>query len=63
MTLIKEQVRKVLDDLPEEFTFDDLVSELFLLEKIARRAEMADRGTDFLSQADVEARMQEWLTK
>jgi hypothetical protein len=63
MTLMKEQVRKVLDDFPDEFAFDDLVSELFLLEKIARRAEMADRGNDFVSQADVEARMQKWLTK
>jgi hypothetical protein len=62
MSPMKEQARKVIDELPDDSTFEDLLHELYVMEKIARRAEQADRGV-FVSQADAEARMQKWLTK
>jgi hypothetical protein len=59
----KEQVQKVLQELPDDCTVEDVQYELYVLERLRRRIEMADRGDDFVPQAEVEARMQKWLIK
>ncbi len=59
----KEQVQKVLEQLPDDCSVEDVQYELYVLERLRRRVELADRGTDFVSQGEVEARMQKWLIK
>jgi hypothetical protein len=59
----KEQVQKVLEQLPDDCSVEDVQYELYVLERLRRRVEMADRGNDLVPQSEVEARMQKWLIK
>jgi hypothetical protein len=52
----KEQVQKVLEQLPDDCSVEDVQYQLYVLERLRRRVEMADRGNDFVSQSEVEAR-------
>ncbi len=63
MLTAKQQVQKVLEQLPEDCTLEDVHHQLYVLEKLRRRVEMADQGTDFVSQDEVEERMKKWLIK
>jgi hypothetical protein len=62
MTSVKEQVRQVLEKLPDDCSYEDVQYQLYVLETLQRRVEMADRG-DFISQEEAEKRMQKWLPK
>jgi hypothetical protein len=59
----KEQVQKVLEQLPDDCSVEDVQYELYVLERLRHRVELADRGSDFIPQSEVEARMQKWLIK
>jgi hypothetical protein len=52
----KEQVQKVLEQLPDDCSVEDVQYQLYVLERLRRRVEMADRENDFVSQSEVEAR-------
>ena len=55
----KQQVQKVLEQLPEDCTVEDIQYQLYVLERIRRRVEMANAdGAQFIPQDEVEARMQ-----
>lgn len=56
-TLLKEQLEK----LPEEFSIDELVERLVLIEKIERGIVQSDRG-EVISDADMDSEVERWFT-
>ncbi|MEA2691862.1 MAG: hypothetical protein QOJ16_1249 [Acidobacteriota bacterium] len=44
MRTVKEQARNVIDTLPEDATWDDLMYELYVRQKIATGLEAAEQG-------------------
>ena len=62
MQTAKQDVRDMLDRLPEGSTYEDIQYHLYVLEKIRRGVERAEReGT--VTQAEAEARLSKWITK
>ena len=59
-TTAKQQVRKVLEKLPDDCTLEDVQYELYVIQKIRARSKMADAGK-FVSQEEAEKRMDKWL--
>ena len=59
-TTAKQQVRKVLEKLPDDCTLEDVQYELYVIQKIRTRSKMADAGK-FISQEEAEKRMDKWL--
>lgn len=62
MQTAKQEVRELLDQLPEDATVEDIHYHLYVLEKI-RRGEARAKTEGTLSQDDVEARLAKWITK
>jgi predicted transcriptional regulator len=56
----KEEVRKLLDVLPEGVSFEDIHYHIYVQEAIRRGLEAAERG-ELIDQEDVERRMAKWL--
>ncbi len=62
MNTAKKEVRELLDRLPEDCTLEDIQYHLYVVEKIQRGIERAEKeGT--VSQEDVEKRFSRWTTK
>ena len=59
---VKQMVKAVLRRLPEDCTLEDVQYELYVLQTIQRRLELSERG-DFLTQEEVERRVEKWLAK
>ncbi len=57
----KEQVRKLLEDLPDDVSIEDIQYHLYVSQKIEAGLEDADRGRT-LSTEEVGVRMARWLT-
>ncbi|CAN5894898.1 hypothetical protein BH11GEM1_BH11GEM1_32080 [soil metagenome] len=51
MSCAKQLLREVVEHLPEDATVEDAMDRLYLLAKVARGLEAADRG-DVMSQED-----------
>jgi predicted transcriptional regulator len=62
MTGVKQQVREVLEQLPDDCSLEDVQYRLYVLETLRKRTEAADRG-DFVDQDEVERRLSKWLQK
>ena len=60
MERAKEEVRKLLDMLPEEVSFEDIHYHIYVQEAIRRGLEAAERG-DLVDQEEIERRMAKWL--
>jgi len=62
MNTAKEEVRSILDNLPDECVLEDIQYHLYVVEKIQRGI---DRGNTegLLSQEDVERKFSKWTTK
>ena len=60
MTSAKENVRRLLDELPDEATFEDIQYHIYVQEAVQRGLDAADRG-ELLDQEEVERRMAKWL--
>jgi predicted transcriptional regulator len=58
----KQQVRKILDHLPDDCSAEDVQYHLYVIEKIRRRLESAERG-EVVSQTEAEQRLERWLVK
>ena len=56
----KQQILKAIDDLPDDARVEDALERLYLLYKVERGLQQADRG-ELLSQDEVLQRMAEWL--
>jgi hypothetical protein len=61
MLAIKDEVRTLLERLPDDCSLEDIQYHLYVIEKIRRSgARVAQDGT--LSQDEVEKRFQRWLS-
>ena len=62
MNTAKEEVRALLDTLPDECAIEDIQYHLYVVEKIQRGIARADiEGS--LSQEEVERKFSKWTTK
>jgi len=62
MSTPKEEVRKMLDRLPDDSSFEDIQYHIYVREKIERGLKDVAEGR-VLSQEEVERRMSKWLGK
>lgn len=62
MKTAKEEVRRMLDQIPDDATFEDIQYHIYVREKIERGLRDVQEGR-LLSQEEVEQRMSKWLGK
>ena len=62
MRTAKEEVRKMLEHLPDDVSFEDIQYHIYVREKIERGFQDVQEGR-VLSQEDIEDRMSKWLGK
>ena len=62
MRTAKEKVRRMLDQIPDDATFEDIQYHIYVREKIERGLKDIQEGR-LLSQEEVEQRMSKWLGK
>jgi len=62
MAGVKQQVIKMIQDLPDEVTIDDVMAELYFRIQVDAGLEELDGG-EGIPQEEVEKRMAKWLTK
>ena len=62
MRTAKEEVRRILDQIPDDATFEDIQYHIYVREKIERGLKDIQEGR-LLSQEEVEQRMSKWLGK
>jgi len=60
MATAKQEVRKILDTLPEEASLEDIQHHLYVLQRIERGRQDVRAGR-VLSHDEVEKRMSKWL--
>ena len=60
MNTAKEEVRKMLDYLPDDVSFEDIQYHIYVREKIELGLKDIDEGR-ILSREEVEERMAKWL--
>ena len=60
MSTAKDEVRKLLEQLPENSSFEDIQYHIYVREKIERGLNEIKQG-HVLSQEEVERRMSKWL--
>ena len=59
MATAKEEVRRILDQIPDDSLFEDIQYHIYVREKIERGLKDAEEG-HVLSQEEVERRMLRW---
>ena len=62
MSAAKEEVRAILDKLPDDCSLEDVQYHLYVVEKIHRGIERADKE-GVLSQDEVERKLNKWTSK
>ena len=60
MSTAKEEVRKMLDSLPDEVSYEDIQYHIYVRQKVERGLKDVEEGRVF-SQEEVERRMSKWL--
>ncbi|MGH7406413.1 MAG: hypothetical protein ACREKF_00160 [Candidatus Methylomirabilales bacterium] len=60
MTTAKEEIRKMLDKLSDDASFEDIQYHIYVRQKIERGLKDVEEGR-LLDQAEVERRMSKWL--
>jgi predicted transcriptional regulator len=60
MRTAKEEVQKMLEQLPDDVSFEDIQYHIYVREKIERGLKDIDEGR-VLSQEEIEERMSKWL--
>ncbi len=60
MSTPKDEVRKLLDRLPDEASFEDIQYHIYVREKVERGLKDVEEGR-VLSRQEVERRMSKWL--
>ena len=60
MPTAKEEVRGLLENLPDEATFDEIEYQIYVLHEIREGIAEADRG-ELIDHEEVKARMAKWL--
>jgi predicted transcriptional regulator len=56
----REEVRRLLEKLPEDASYEDIQYHIYVRQAIKQGIEAADRG-ELLEQEEVERRMAKWL--
>ncbi len=56
----KDEVRQLLDSLPEDASFEDIQYHIDVRQAVRRGIEAADRG-ELIEHEEVEGRMTKWL--
>ena len=62
MNTAKDEVRKLLDRLPDEASFEEIQYQVYVLDEISRGADEIDRG-DGVEHAEIRRRLAKWLEK
>lgn len=62
MNTVKDDVKSLLRKLPDDCTFEDVQYHLYVIEKIQRGIERADRE-GAIPQAEVERRLSKWTSQ
>ena len=62
MSTAKEEVKALLDKLPDDCSLEDVQYHLYVVEKINRGIERADKE-GVLSQDEVERKLKKWASK
>jgi predicted transcriptional regulator len=62
MAGVKEQVIRMVEDLPEDATIDDVMAELYFKLQVDAGLKELDEGKG-IPHEEVEKRMAKWLTK
>jgi predicted transcriptional regulator len=62
MATVKDEIKRMVDSLPDDATWEDVQHSIYVRERIERgRREAA--GGKIIDQDEVERRMQPWLTE
>lgn len=56
----KDEVRKILDTLPEDATWEDVQYSIYIRERV-ERGRVESREQQLVDQEEVETRMKRWL--
>ena len=62
MNTAKEEVRKMLEQIPDDSSFEDIQYHIYVREKIERGLKDIEEGR-ILDQEEIERRMSKWLGK
>jgi ribosomal protein S20 len=62
MRTAKEEVRDLLEKLPDDASLDDIQYHIYVCQKIQKGLDAAERGST-ISQDEAERRMARWLEK
>jgi len=60
MATAKEDIRKMLETLPDDATWEDVQHSIYVRERVERARHEADEGK-ILEEDEVERRMEQWL--
>jgi len=58
--LTKRQLKETLEQFPEEFTIDELIDKIIVLDKIERGNQQSERG-ETITEDELEKEMQKWF--
>ncbi len=61
MSAVKEEVQKMIRDLPENCTYEDIQYHLYVIEKIKKGIQRAEEG-ELYSHNDARKRLSKWLS-
>ena len=62
MKTAKDEVRRLLENVPDDASFDDIHYHIYVCQKVERGLDDVDAG-NLLSQQEVESRVGQWLEK
>ena len=62
MNIAKEEVRRMLDQIPDDASFEDIQYHIYVCQKIELGLRDIEEGR-VISQKDIERRMSKWLEK
>ncbi len=62
MQTAKQEVGKLLDNLPEDCTFDDIQYHLYVMQKINKGLRDVEKGNVY-TQEEMEERLAKWIGK
>ncbi len=62
MATVKDEIRRMIENLPEDVTWEDVQYSIYVRERIERARGEAAQGK-ILEEDEVERRMKPWLTE
>lgn len=58
--ITKNRLKEQIEHLPEEFTIDELIDRLILIEKIERGTKQSDKGEE-ISEQELDKEISKWF--